>query len=96
MARFLITYDLKQPGRDYSSLYTAIRATGSGEWLHPLESVWILDVTAPIWISATIIRDALVAHIDANDEILVLNITGSDWATWMQLYKNDWLQIHMP
>lgn len=31
---FLITYDLKEPGQDYSELYEAIK--GLGDWQHPI------------------------------------------------------------
>ena len=30
----LITYDLKQPGRNYTDLYEAIKSLG--DWQHPL------------------------------------------------------------
>lgn len=39
---FLITYDLKEPGQDYSELYEAIK--GLGDWQHPLESMWLVKV----------------------------------------------------
>lgn len=36
----LISYDLKQPGRNYDDLYEAIKTLG--DWWHCLESVWIV------------------------------------------------------
>ena len=36
----LITYDLKQPGRNYSDLYETIKSLG--DWQHPLESTWFV------------------------------------------------------
>lgn len=38
----LITYDLKQPGRNYTDLYEAIKSLG--DWQHPLESTWFVYV----------------------------------------------------
>ena len=37
---YIVSYDLKNPGRDYTALYDAIKSIG--EWQHPLESVWIV------------------------------------------------------
>ena len=37
---YVISYDLKIPGRDYTSLYDAIKSYN--EWQHPLESTWIV------------------------------------------------------
>ena len=38
----LITYDLKQPGRNYTPLYETIKSLG--EWQHPLESTWFVQI----------------------------------------------------
>ena len=37
---YVISYDLRIPGRDYTSLYETIKSYG--EWQHPLESTWIV------------------------------------------------------
>ena len=41
MDLYIISYDLKTPGRDYTSLYNAIKDLG--EWQHPLESTWVVS-----------------------------------------------------
>ena len=37
---YLITYDLKTPGKDYNTLYDEIKSIG--ENYHPLESTWFV------------------------------------------------------
>lgn len=40
MRIYLITYDLKQIGQNYSELYNSIKSLG--DWRHPMESVWFV------------------------------------------------------
>lgn len=74
MSVFLITYDLRSPGRDYKNLYEAIKRLG--KWTHPLESVWTVSSGS----EATVIRDALVLHMDKNDGLLVLRVRNAAWS----------------
>jgi hypothetical protein len=83
----LISYDLRKPGRDYSSLYAAIESIGSTRW-HCLESVWL--VRTPL--SSGQVRDRIQLHLDANDKLLVASL-GSDWATvGFDTRCNQWLR----
>jgi hypothetical protein len=82
MAIILVTYDLKQPGRDYKPVHDYMKTFS---WCKGLESVWLLDTTTP---TATI-RDKLVALVDANDVVFVVKI-ARDWAS-ARYYCGDWL-----
>lgn len=75
MATYLIGYDLNAPGQDYKELIEAIKTLGA--WWHHLDSTWIVKHDGP----ATNIRDTLQPHIDANDELLVVKLTGE--AAWV-------------
>lgn len=77
MANILIGYDLNKAGQDYTSLINAIKSLGS-DWWHCLDSTWIIKTT----LNAASVRDSLLKHIDSNDEILVVDITGmaAAWA----------------
>lgn len=77
MAAFIVSYDLRKPQRDYSTLYTRLTAWSA---LRVLESVYIITSTQSD--SATI-RDDLAQYIDANDGLLVAKLTGD--AAWRQL-----------
>lgn len=74
---YLISYDLRSPGQNYQKLYdhlASIRAT------RVLESVWLVaDITG----QAKPIADAVLRLIDANDRLLVAEVT-SDTA-WYNL-----------
>jgi hypothetical protein len=85
----LISYDLSQPGQDYSELHEAIQALGS--WWHCLESVWIVTTAQ----SSSAVLDALLQHLDQNDKLVVLELQG-DWASY-NLSKQcvDWLNSNL-
>lgn len=71
MRTILIGYDLKSPGRDYTSLYEGIKALGP-PWWHHLDSTWLINTEK----SAAAVRDALKEHLDRNDELLVIDVSG--------------------
>jgi hypothetical protein len=75
MGTLLIGYDLDKPGQDYSNLMAAIK--GLGSWWHHLDSTWLVksDLTTKA------ARDLLAKHIDDNDELLVISVTGRE-AAW--------------
>jgi CRISPR/Cas system-associated endoribonuclease Cas2 len=73
MATVLVTYDLKQPGRNYQPVHDYLR-----RYTHckQMESVWLLDTNAePI-----AIRDALQGLVDQNDVVFVVRIKR-EWAS---------------
>lgn len=83
---FLIIYDLKVPGRDYSSLYDAIRSFSS-DCQHPLESTWF--VSSNHLLSAQNIYDELRMTIDDNDNLFVVDMNNpKDRQGWMP--KSFW------
>jgi hypothetical protein len=87
MSLKMISYDLREPGRDYSSLYKAIESLGANRW-HYLESVWFV----PTATSTSAVMDMIRPHIDANDKLLVCTI-GADWATvGFDAQANQWLR----
>ena len=38
---YAVNYDLRQPYRDYSGVFEAIKSCG--DWWHFLESTWLVD-----------------------------------------------------
>jgi hypothetical protein len=90
MAVYLITYDLKQPGRNYQPLHDYIKQTF--KYCKGLESAWLVDTQK----SAEDIRDALTSRVDTNDVLFVARLTG-DWAsrnypcaTWLKEPGRTW------
>ena len=71
----IISYDLRKPGRDYSSLYGSIKFIGTAQ-CRPLESVWLVRTS----LTNAEVRDRILSHLDASDGLLV-GTMGSDWAS---------------
>lgn len=80
---YLISYDLRIPGRDYSALYDEIKAIG--EWQHPMESIWVVK---PNNLSVSDVRERLRKQCDLNDSLFVVDITDSGYAGWLP--KSFW------
>lgn len=82
----LIGYDLKRPGQNYTNLINALKAYST--WWHGLDSTWMVRTTS----TAGQVRDVLLHHIDQNDRLFVVDITGKA-AAWYGFDKtaNDWL-----
>ncbi len=82
----LITYDLKQPGRNYTPLYEAIKSLG--DWQHPLESVWFVRMDDNADLEAVINR--LKANADTNDLFFAVKITEK-YQGWLPRSFWAWL-----
>ena len=82
----LISYDLKQSGRDYSSLFEAIESYKV--WSHPLESIWLVDSER----TPGEIRDHLNKHIVDNDNLFVVRLRKSWGSTRLTKEAIEWLK----
>jgi hypothetical protein len=91
MAVYMLSYDLRQPGRNYRDLYDELRRL---DGVRVLESVWLVDVTQ----TAMQVRDAVETYLDRNDGVLVLEITQfADWAYSNLIGSSGlWLQRKRP
>lgn len=87
MATLLIGYDLNK-NKDYPALHDAIKALG-GAWWHHLDSTWLVRTSQ----TASQARDALKQLIDADDELLVIDVTG-DSRAWKGFNDkgSEWLK----
>ena len=88
MTAFLISYDLKVPGRDYSGLYEAIK--GSGQWWHYLDSTWIVIIQG----SAQQIWERLAPHVDKNDYVLIIQVSDNVQG-WLPKDAWDWIHANV-
>ena len=66
MACYIISYDLRKPGRNYDALYEAIKACGA--WAKINESLWAVITQQ----TAVQVRDKLNQYTDTNDRIFVV------------------------
>ena len=85
---YIIIYDLRAPGRDYNSLYEAIKAYGT--WGKISESAWAIVTTE----DSVTVRDYLLRYMDSNDRLMVIK-SGQEAAWKNAIAKNDWLQLNL-
>lgn len=86
---YSITYDLKVPGRDYSGLYKAIKA--SQKWWHYLDSTWLIvtsETAEEIW-------NRLASHIDKNDYLLIIEVKNNVQG-WLPKDAWNWIREYVP
>ena len=84
---FLISYDLRTPGQNYSELYDEIKAMG--EWRHPMESTWVVYGEG---LTPREIRERLKLKSDPNDSIFVVDVTNTDYAGWLDSSFWEWFR----
>ena len=72
--RYVISYDLNDPGQNYASVTNAITELGGQR---VLLSQWVVNRTGT---NATGIRNYIWAYMDANDRLLVNSLESADWA----------------
>lgn len=84
---YIISYDLKTPGKDYNSLYDAIKQYG--EWRHPLESTWLVFTDS----NANAISTNLRANgrMDDSDLLFVCQLNINDTQGWIDKSVWNWI-----
>lgn len=90
MKTFIITYDLRQPSRNYSSLYESIKLlAGPNNWQHPLESVWIISVDD---IDSNDIFKYIHKEMDTDDGLFIVEISEQDRQGWLPKSFWEWMK----
>ena len=89
MTKYVITYDLSQPGRNYNALYGRIKSYGT--YAQITESTWIIASTQ----TAAEVRDNLGSTMDNNDKLFVSVVSVP--AAWIGLDDSiaTWLQQNL-
>jgi hypothetical protein len=85
MNTIMVDYDLISPGQKYEAISQYVK---QHSWAKVLKSTWLIRTTK----SASRVRDDVLGLIDANDKLLVTNVTG-DAMAWYGLPKDvsDWI-----
>jgi hypothetical protein len=86
MRKYVISYDLHVPGRDYSKLIEAIKSYSN--WCHLHESVWLIHTDQ----TSQQVCSYLMQFIDRNDQLFVAGWTGE--ASWYGLdaQRENWVK----
>lgn len=89
MNTFLISYDLGVPEThsDYAALSSHIKSLYS-TWSRPVKSVWIIRSSK----NAEQIRSEVKTLLDANDKLIVVEMSGN-WGTYnISKEVTDWMK----
>ena len=86
---FLISYDLKFPGGDYSGLYKELKHSPTKKWWHHVESTWIIltdESAGELWAR-------IKSNIDKDDTVIIIEVrdNASGWLTeraWNWIHEN--------
>ncbi len=86
MYLYLISYDLKMPGRNYEGVATALK--GALSWWHYLESTWIIRTSLTIeeW------NNRLLSQVDKNDSLLIIDVTDKRHNGWLNKKAWEWIR----
>lgn len=93
MRTYLITYDLTKPedSKDYLTLISYIKSAFA-LWAKPEKSVWLVKSSLDI----SSVRTNLRQKMDANDKLLVIDITSANWATYnISNEVTQWMQNNL-
>lgn len=83
---YLIAYDLRVPGHDYTPLYNAVKEYE--DWKHPMESTWFVSSDD----QANDIYNHLSQFIDKkNDYLIVIQVNSTNRQGWLGKSFWDWL-----
>lgn len=72
--RYLISYDLRKPNKDYEALYKSLAHLKAKK---VLDSQWVTNHTGT---NAENLRDYIWKSMDSDDGLLVTSLESKDWA----------------
>ena len=83
MKKYMITYDLNTPGKNYDNVIDAIKAASNGTWC----SFWRSSFLICSKLTANEIFSVLEPHIDSNDSLFIVEVTAH-YQGWLS--KDEW------
>lgn len=85
---YVVSYDLKAPGRDYTTFYDVIK--GLGDARHPLESVWVVFVDEAQTIDDIYRR--LHDELTNDDLLLIFEVKPEERQGWLASTFWQWMR----
>ncbi|MGB9073099.1 MAG: hypothetical protein WCC22_10560 [Terriglobales bacterium] len=86
MNLLLITFSLRNPQKDYSQFFVALRGNAL-QWWHFIEQTCIVTTLH----DANTYTRQLLPHIEATDSLLIVKITPHEFQGWLPTDAWDWL-----
>lgn len=81
MARYIVSYDLVTPGKDYATLWAELKSMNAER---VLQSQWVFE---RINTNAVGLRNHFKQFIDSNDRLLITCLDSDDWASFNTMIK---------
>jgi hypothetical protein len=75
VSTYLVGFDLDSPGQDYRGISKRLQELSA--WWHNLDSTWLVKTE----MTSVQLRDDLSKLLDANDKLLIIDVTGRP-AAW--------------
>ena len=88
MTVIIVTYDLNNPAKDYTPLFTAIQS--QGVWWHHLKSTWLIDTQK----TPAEMYEVLRHHLELSDRLLVTRM-GDGYSGWLTPDAWEWLKTRV-
>jgi hypothetical protein len=89
MNTYVVSYDLRTPGKNYNELIAALKTYTY--WMHVLDSFWV--IRSPL--GAPQVRDHLARHIDTNDKLIVVQSAHVGAWTGFVAQDTEWLKANL-
>lgn len=88
MKKYLISYDLKVPGKDYDALYKVLKSASS--WWHYLDSTWLIYTNDSVdtW------QNRIKTSIDNNDYFIIVHFDSQSYSGWLPKDAWNWITQH--
>jgi len=86
---YLVTYNLKSPGKDYSAFFRELKVTGT--WCHYIDSTWLIVSTE----KPSEAYDRVARHLVKGDRILIIEVTSNYWG-FLPKKAWDWVKRNLP
>ena len=88
---YIVSYDLKVPGRDYTSLYDSIKSYN--DWQHPLESTWLLYTNDNADQISSKLRGN--GNMDNSDLLFICELNIDNRQGWLDKEVWNWIKARM-
>ena len=89
MNTYIVSYDLRTPGKNYSDLIAALKTYSN--WMHALDSFWVIRSA----LTAVQVRDQLARHIDTNDKLIVVQSAHVGAWNGFTAQNTEWLKTNL-
>lgn len=85
-----VNYDLNKTGQNYDKLINYLKSHQG--WARPVRNSYLVKTS----LNAGELRDGIQQHVDSNDAVLVIDISGGNWGSYnISKGVTDWLKKNL-